>query len=200
MLAFTQRALFFLAVVGMTACSPAGENATTPSAGANQINSDQSSLDGILDTAPEVTGGRELFRKLPIHPNAIVPAILINFVSNGPAQGGVPCISCVNGAQTNDNVGLTGPSSYVPSGAVWQYGLSFTDITYKGKCKLAWAITSGKKTIDSFATTINLTSAGGFVLYALNRNRPKHSGPATLTGKVTCGKLSPSLKVPLEFQ
>jgi hypothetical protein len=125
---------------------------------------------------------------------------LINFVSDGPAQGGVPCINCVGGASSSDNIGLTGPSSYVPSGATWQYTLSFTDITFKGKCKLAWAITSGKKTIDSFSATLTLTSAGGFVLYALDRNRPKYSGAATLTGKVTCGANAQTLQAPLEFQ
>lgn len=123
----------------------------------------------------------------------------MNFVSNGPAQGGVPCIACVNGAQTNDNIGLTGPSSYVPKGATWEYSVSFTDISYKGKCKLAWSITSGKKIIDSFSATIKLTSAGGFVLYALNRARPSYSGLAQLTGKVTCGS-SQILQAPLEFQ
>ncbi len=83
---------------------------------------------------------------------------------------------------------------------VWQYEMSFTDISYKGKCKLAWAITNGNKTIDSFSTTLNLTSSGGFVLYAVDRNRPKYSGPATVTGKVTCGKTSASLQAPLQFQ
>jgi hypothetical protein len=125
---------------------------------------------------------------------------LINFVSDGPAQGGVPCINCVNGASSSDNIGLTGPSSYVPTGATWQYSLSFTDISYKGKCKLAWAITSGKKVIDSFSATLNLTSSGGFVLYALNRARPNYSGSATLAGKITCGSTSQMVQAPLEFQ
>jgi hypothetical protein len=95
---------------------------------------------------------------------------------------------------------MAGPSSYVFSGSRWQYALSFTNISYKGKCKLAWAITAGKRTIDSFAATLNLATSGGFVLYALNRSRPKYSGAATLTGKVSCGKNTPSLQTPLEFQ
>jgi hypothetical protein len=185
---FTRSGLGIL-VVALVACSGAGGGAATPSAARGA-------------QAPDVAGGHEIFQKLDIHPMAGAPPILINFVANGPSQGGVPCISCVNGASSADNIGMTGPSSYVPSGATWQYALSFTDISYKGKCKLAWVITGGKKTIDSFSATLNIpnSAAGGFILYALNRGRPSYSGAATLTGKVTCGKSTPSLQVPLEFQ
>ncbi len=202
MLVFTRRGLFLPLVVALAACSGTSGGGATPSTGSNQTLSTQSTLAAVLDSAPEVTGGREVFRKLVIHPNAKLPAFLINFVANGPNQGGVPCINCVDTASTNDNIGMTGPSSYVLSNSTWQYSLSFTDLTYAGKCKLAWAITSGKKTIDSFSTTLNLPSSaeGGFVLFAIPRNRPKYSGPATLTGEVTCGKDKQSLQVPLQFE
>ena len=98
------------------------------------------------------------------------------------------------------HIGLTGPSSYVRTGATWQYALSFTDLSYKGKCTLAWEIKAGKKTVDSFSASFKLTSDGGFVLYAVDRARPKYSGPATLTGKYTCGKNSQSAQAPLYFQ
>jgi hypothetical protein len=196
MLVFARRFFLLAFIAALPACSGLG---ATPSAGTEQTSA-ASTLGSVLDSAPEVAGGREVIRRLSIHPDAGTPAILINFVANGPAQNGVPCISCVNGAQSNDNIGMTGPSSYIPTGATWQYAISFTDISYKGKCKVAWAITSGKKTIDTFSATFNLTSSGGFVLYALDRNRPKYSGAATLTGRATCGKYSPSLQVPLEFQ
>ena len=124
----------------------------------------------------------------------------MNFISNGPAQGGVPCIACVNGASSSDTVGLTGPSSYVYAGQVWQYTISFTDLSFKGKCKIAFTIASGKKTIDSFTSSVNLTSAGGFVIWGIDRNRPKYSGSATVTGKYTCGKESGSQSAPIEFQ
>lgn len=198
MLVFTRRGLFLSLVMALVACSTANEGATVP-VGYGQSPSTPS-LDAILDSAPEVAGGRAVIKSLSIPQKTKAPAILINFVSDGPDQSGVPCIGCVSGAETSDNIGLTGPSSYVPSGATWEYALSFTDISYKGKCKLAWAITSGKKTIDSFSATLKLTSSGGFVLYALGRSRPKYSGPATLTGKVTCGKGSQSLQAPLHFQ
>lgn len=196
-----KRGFFALLVVALTACSNGAAGNATPAA-ASAAAPEASTIDQILDSAPEVGGGREVFRPLAIHPNANTPAILINFVSDGPAQGGVPCIDCVNGASTGDNVGLTGPSSYVLTGATWQYSISFTDLHYKGKCKVAWAITTSKKTLDSFSASFNIASSaeGGFILYAMNRGRPKYSGPATLTGKATCGSEHPSLKAPLQFE
>lgn len=196
---FIKRGLFTLLVVALTACSNGAAGYTTPAA-ASAAAPEAATIDQILDSAPETSGGHEVFRPLAIHPNANIPAILINFVSDGPAQSGVPCIGCVAGVSTGDDVGLTGPSSYVPTGATWQYSISFTDIHYKGKCKVAWAITTAKKTLDSFSASLNLTTSGGFVLYALNRGRPKYSGPATLTGKATCGTEHPSLKAPLQFE
>ncbi len=193
---FTRRGLLLLIVVALTACSNGAPNYATPATGAA---SETSTLDQVLDSAPEASGGRELFRPLTMHPNAGTPGILINFVSDGPAQNGVPCISCVYGIPSGDDVGLTGPSSYIPTGAEWQYSISFSDLHYKGKCKVAWAITTGKKTLDSFSASFNVTGSG-FALYAVNRNRPKYSGPATLTGKVTCGTAKPSLKAPLQFE
>lgn len=202
MLVFTRRGLFLPLVVALAACSGAGGGGATPSTGSNQTLSTQPTLAAVLESAPEATGGREVFRKLAIHPDAKAPAILINFVANGPNQGGVPCINCVDTASSSDNIGMTGPSSYVLSNFTWQYALSFTDLKYAGKCKLAWAITSGKKTIDSFSATLNIpgSAEGGFVLYAIARSRPNYSGPATLTGEVTCGKDKQSLQVPLQFE
>jgi hypothetical protein len=194
------RGFFVLLALGLAGCFATGSAGTTPAIGAAQTIGAQTSLAATLDSAPEATGGHLIFRKISIRPDAKAPALMMNFVANGPAQGGVPCIGCVNGATTSDNIGLTGPSSYVLGGTYWQYGLSFTDVSYKGKCKLSWAITSGKTTIDSFSASFNLTSAGGFVLYALNRSRPKYSGPATLTGKYACGNNSASTQEPLYFQ
>ncbi|MFY9740233.1 MAG: hypothetical protein WAK11_14460 [Candidatus Cybelea sp.] len=112
----------------------------------------------------------------------------------------MPCIDCVYGASSSDNIGLTGPSSYVLSNTYWQYEISFTDVSYKGKCKLSWTITSSRKTIDSFSASLNPTSSGGFVIYAVARSRPSYSGPATLTGKYDCGKNSASTQEPLYFE
>jgi hypothetical protein len=182
----TRRIPLLLLAASLAACAAGGTGGATPSA--------------ALNSAPTGGDGHLVFQRLSIHRDAKSPSTLINFVSDGPAQGGVPCIACVNGASSNDNIGLTGPSSYIPTGSVWQYTLSFTDVSYKGKCKLDWTITSGKKVIDSFSATVNLASAGGYVLYGLNRNRPKYSGSATLTGKYTCGKETQSTQAPLEFQ
>src|SRR5579863_10200180 len=172
-------------VLGLAACA-GGSQGPTPAAGTG--------------SAPEVTGGRVVFQKMRIAPAAGAPALMMNFVASGPPQGGVPCIGCVSGATTGDNIGLTGPSGYVLSGTYWQYTISFTDVSYTGKCKVSWKIAAGKKTIDSFSASFNLTTAGGFVVYALNRSRPKYSGPAKLTGKYVCGSNSASTTEPLYFQ
>jgi hypothetical protein len=155
-----------------------------------------------LDSAPLVTGSsREVTRRLPIQPSAAGPAFLIDFVEAGEAQGGVPCIDCVDGASTGDNIGLTGPINYVAKGAEWQYSLSFSVLKLDTKCKLAWAIADGKKVIDSFAVTLKIKGTGGYVLYGINRARPSYSGAAELTGKVTCGKAgSQTTQAPLYFQ
>ena len=195
MFSYARRVLVLFQVVLLVGCSGASGSSSTPSAPAAPAD-----VAAALDSAPEAAPGYLLVRNLGLHPNAGSPAIMMNFVSDGPAQNGVPCIACVNGAQSNDNIGLTGPSSYVPKGATWQYSLSYTNVSYKGKCKLAWVIAAGKKIIDSFSATINLPSAGGYVLYALNRNRPTFSGSAQLTGKVTCATHSQSTQAPLYFQ
>lgn len=184
----------------LAGCSNASGTGAVPANANDRSPSTINSIDTVLDSAPPVAGGRVAIRQLAVHPNAGAPAILINFLTDGPNQAGVPCITCVSGASTSNNVGMTGPSSYVLTNFTWQYGVSFTNIGYKGKCKLAFAITSGKTTIDSFSRTLTLTSAGGFVLYAIARPRPKYSGAAILTGKVTCGKDAPSLQVPLQFE
>ncbi len=184
---YTRSVLLMSLAAALTACAASNPSAT-PSTGSQQTFS-----------AP-AAGGYEVFRPLAIHARAGARAFLMNFVANGPNQGGVPCIGCVAGATTSDNIGMTGPSSYVLSRTYWQYAISYTDISYVGNCKLAWDITSGKKTIDKFSKTIHLASAGGYVLYAIARPRPKYSGSATFTGTVTCGKDTQSSSAPLEFQ
>lgn len=197
---FIPRALLLSSLALLSACSVAGQGAAPPQTITSPQASEDATIQQALDNAPEVTGGHYVFKKMPIQPDAKGPALLMNFVANGPNQGGVPCIGCVLGASSGDTIGMTGPSSYVFKNTYWQYEISYTDLSYTGKCKLSWAITSGKKTIDSFSVSINLTSAGGFVLYAVSRARPKYSGMATVTGKYTCGKDSASQKAPIEFQ
>lgn len=196
----------------LCACSGLG-GASTPSASSQSASSatsagaDNTALStqtamAALDSAPLViASGREVSRRLPIQPNAAGPAFLIAFVEAGEAQGGVPCITCVDGASTEDNIGLTGPVNYVAKGAEWEYTLAFSVLRLNTKCKLAWAIADGKKVIDSFAVTLKIKGTGGYVVYAQSRKRPSYSGPAELTGKVTCGKAgSQTTQAPLYFQ
>ncbi len=193
------KVLFFSFAVALGACSSSNGANAVPSSALNQSTASNQSVDQILDSAPQVTNGRMIFHKEEIHPDAGTPATLMNFLANGPNQGGVPCITCVGAASSPDNVGMTGPLNYVAKNFVWQYGISFSDLSYKGKCKVAFAIMAGKTTIDSFSATLDLKTAGGFVLYAIARKRPSYSGAATETGKYTCGKNTGSLQVPLQF-
>jgi hypothetical protein len=190
MLNYTRSVLFFSLAFGLAACAGAGQSGTTPSSGVSEALRTESGSAGVL-----------VFKKASLRAEAGASPLLMNFVANGPAQSGVPCIDCVNGAGSSDNIGLTGPSSYVLSDATWQYAISFTDISYEGKCTVSWEIvSSAKKTIDHFSASFNLDSSGGFVIYAVNRGRPKYSGAATVTGKYACGKNSGSTKEPLYFQ
>ncbi|MBV8198495.1 MAG: hypothetical protein JO263_10195 [Candidatus Eremiobacteraeota bacterium] len=188
------------AVIALAACGGITGAATTPSTGNVQASSSQPTIDSILDSAPEVSGARFAMHKIQVSAKRHLPGFLINFVANGPSQGGVPCASCVNGASTTNNLGLTGPSSYVLKNFYWEYQISFSDLTYVGECKLAWGITHGKTVLDKFSTPVSIKSAGGWYIYFFSRPRIKYSGPAVLTGKVTCGKSAQSLSAPLEFQ
>jgi hypothetical protein len=173
--------------VALNACANSSTGGATPSTATGR-------------TLALATGDQEFFHPLVIHPKAGARAFLMNWVADGPAQAGVPCVSCVTKAATRDNIGMTGPSSYVVAGATWQYTISFTDIGYVGNCKLAWDISTGKKSIDAFSKTLKLASKGGYVIYGLDRARPKYSGSATLTGTVTCGSGTQSASAPLEFE
>jgi hypothetical protein len=159
--------------------------------------------DRALATAPLVSiSARPLYAPVNVSPNATL-SLIANYVAAGPAQGGVPCFSCVNGAQTSFNIGLTGPYNYVVLNTVWQYTTAMTDISLPNpsQCKFAWAITSGAKKIDSFSAKIGITAPGGYA-YGMNRNPPNPAfhGLALLTAKVTCGTASDKVTTKLVFQ
>ena len=185
---YTHRVIFVSLALMLAGCGSTGQTPSTSAAGTQAA-------------AVPSNSGQRVFKKMNVRPDAGTPATIMNFISNGPNQGGVPCINCVEGASSADNVGLTGPSSYVVSNTYWQYDISFSDISYKGKCKVSWVIASpAKKTIDSFSASFTLTSAGGFVLYAIPRLHPSYSGPANVTGKYTCGKNTGSTQEPIYFE
>lgn len=207
-------AFVILVALLVSACSGVSEGTSTPAApaqsdaasplafGTGQMTESARTAIAALASAPDAgTPARALFKLLTMHPDKSSMPWLMNFVASGPAQGGVPCIGCVQGAQTNDNVGITGPQNYVSKGAVWQYTIAFTNIAFTGSCKLAWAIASGKTVVDSFSLKISIPQAGGYIVYAQNRPRPKFSGSAVLTGEVTCGKgPSQMAQAPMVFQ
>jgi len=195
-----RRSLIVCGLVALAGCGGISGASTPSSLPDAQTASGGSSIDAILDSAPEVSGARFAMHKIQVSAKRKLPGFLINFVADGPSQGGVPCASCVNGASTSNTLGLTGPSSYVLKNFYWDYQISFSDLTYVGECKLAWGITAGKTVLDKFSTTASIKSAGGWYIYYFSRPRVKYSGPALLIGKVTCGKSAQTLQAPLEFQ
>lgn len=170
-------------------------------ASASQTWEDQSARTAAaaLDAAPAVATARVGRMPLGARVPAGSPAFFANFVAAGFAQAGVPCFSCVNGAGA-DTIGLPAPYNYVPSGAQEQYNLSWTNLTFKGSCKVAIALTSGKTLIDSASFNIpSISGSGGFDI-GLNFKAESFSGPAIVTGKLTCGGKSSSVKASLIFQ
>ena len=151
------------------------------------------------DTGAFAAPSRVLFHPLAFAPHA-AQAILMDFVATGPAQGGVPCTGCVEGASGGDTIGLTGPSNLVPKGATWQYSLAFTDISYKGTCTFSWKIANGAKTIDAFSAKLKIPQAGGWYLYGVDRRAESYSGAATVTGQVVCGSHKQSTSAPMVFE
>jgi hypothetical protein len=156
-----------------------------------------------LATAPLVSNPvRVFYAPVNARPN-VTPSLIANYVAAGPAQGGVPCFSCVNGAQTTFNIGMTGPYNYVTLNTVWQYTTTMTDISLPNpsKCTFAWAITAGAKKVDSFSVKIGITAPGTYA-WGINRNPPNPAfhGLALLTAKVTCGTASDKVTTKLIFQ
>jgi hypothetical protein len=135
---------------------------------------------------------------IPAPASAKGPKFLLNFVAAGAPLGNIPCFSCVNGTEAG-TLGIPVPDNDVPPDTSWDYFMSFTSVSYTGKCKLAWSITSGKKVIDKFSGPATLGSTGPY-FYGTSRNRPGYSGSAVLTGKVTCGGKSQTTTAPMTFQ
>jgi hypothetical protein len=217
MLVYARRfVLLPLVAAFLSACSGGFGSTSTPSASSPQSDaaravtfssedvaqSTRTAMDA-LDSAPALASpGRMTFGSLHLSSDAKSPVpFIMSFVAAGAPVNGVPCISCVGAASSGDNIGLPGPGNFVPTGATWQYNIAYTNMAFKGKCTLAYAIGAGKKVVDSWSATLTLAQKGGFVLYGVNRTRPKYSGAAMLVGKVTCGKGAPqSAQAAMFFQ
>jgi hypothetical protein len=160
----------------------------------------QTALAG-LDSAPYITTpGHLTVLKLPVSPDTPTK-FLPNFVTVGPAQTGTPCFSCVKGAQTTDNIGLTVPFNYITTTEEPQYAISFSNISNKANCTLSWSIAAGKTILDHFAVIVKTPTVNSSYIYGVNRARPKYSGAAILSGKVLCtGAGFDIVTAPLIFQ
>lgn len=143
-------------------------------------------IQNALDSAPNDPAWTSSAQHVPVAPNAKAPAILMNFVATGYPYKGLPCFTCVKGVQTKDNIGLPGPYNDVTHGDRWLYTVSYTDVSFKGNCSLAVAITAKNKTIDTFATTAKNNKPEFYYLYWDSRKFPKYSGPATVTASLSC--------------
>jgi hypothetical protein len=119
---------------------------------------------------------------------------------SGPAIGKFPCFGCIRGVKSQDDVGLPVPNNCVPSGDLWEYFVSWTNVTFTGNCKLSWTIAAAKKVLENFSYEAKDLSGGPY-LYGFDRSRPSYSGPATLTAGVDCsGAGKQSTSAPLIFQ
>jgi len=121
-----------------------------------------------------------------LRPKAAAPAIIMNFVATGYPYKGLPCFSCVANVGTKDNVGLPGPYNAVTHGDRWLYTVSYTDLGFKGNCKLAVAITAKNKVVDKFSTTAKKNKPNFYYLYWDSRKFPNYSGLATVTASLSC--------------
>jgi hypothetical protein len=198
-----KRLLLVFPLVAICGCmsSPVGTPAVpSMAAGQSAEQASSQSIDAILDSAPQITP------HVVKGPGWVAPAtasaksstFLLNFVAASVPINGLPCFNCVNGTEAG-TLGMPIPGNYVTANSEWVYYISYTSISFKGKCKLAWAITSGKKVIDKFGAHVPIGSFGVYFYYYA-RTHPKYSGPATLTGKATCGGKSQTATAPLVFQ
>jgi hypothetical protein len=182
------RLVVFL-VVGLAGC---GALTTAPSvlgsapSAQAAASGEDAMIQAALDSAPNDSGWAFAVAPLPVAPKVKSPQVLMNFIATGYPEKGLPCFTCVKKVHTKDDVGLPGPYNYVFDGDAWTYTVSYTDISFKGNCKLAVAITSKAKTIDKFATSANHNKPGFYYLYWDTRNFPAYSGSATVTAALTC--------------
>ena len=183
-----------------TPAQPVADTAPSLNAAETDALSTKTAL-AALDSAPDAGApSRTISRRIAaLRPNAKEPPFIINFVYAGPAIANLPCFGCVSGAP--DGLLLPETNNFIPANtSLWQYGITFSDLTFTGNCKLAWSIAAGKKVLDSFSYKTTIKTAGGFYIYDYNRNRPKYSGSAVFTGKVTCGAGSQTTQTSLYFE
>jgi hypothetical protein len=176
--------------------------ALSGSAFASQTWEDQSARTALaaMDSAPAATSGVTV-RGVPMAGRvpAGSPTFFANFLASGPAEPGVPCFGCVNGAP-GTALGIPPPYNFIPSGTVQQYNLAWTTLTFKGTCKIAIVLASGKTKIDSVSFNVPGVNPQGAYDIGLNFKAESFSGPALATGKLTCGSKSSIVTAHVIFQ
>jgi hypothetical protein len=143
-------------------------------------------IQSALDTAPSDSEWSVAAAPLAGPAKATTPQTLLNFIATGYPEKGLPCFGCVKKVHTKADVGLPGPFNYVYHGDRSLYIVSFTDVSFKGNCKLAVAVTSKKTVIDKFGTTAKNNKPNYYYLYWNTRSFPSYSGLATMTASLSC--------------
>jgi len=134
-----------------------------------------------------------------VRPAAGTPTFIINFIATGPNQSGVPCFNCVGGA-SGLTIGLPVPNNVVPANYYWQYNISWTNVSFKGTCKVTLEIVGGGKVLDNTSANVPGISSAGSYDWAFSRLHPTYTGSATATGKVKCGTATQKTSAMMLFE
>jgi hypothetical protein len=154
-----------------------------------------------IDSAPEVPAqlvGHAFPARLGPDITTSSP-FYVNFVATTPYfASNLPCFTCVNGTE-QDTLGMALPYNYVPTGQAQTYIISWTSLNYKGSCKVALSVASGKTIVYAFSHVFTGIGDGAYDAF-INEASTSFNGVAKVVGKVTCGKTSSMSTAPIIFQ
>jgi len=152
-----------------------------------------------LATAPQASGVRGAFVSSPRPADTGAPLFIVNFVSAGGNQTGVPCINCVEGGAT-PNIGLPMPYNAVGSGTTMTYTLSTSINSASGTCTAAVSVAAGKTKLFAASDKLTGLSGGPGTIELWFTQAPiTYTGVAILAGKLTCNGQTSVVKAPLLF-
>lgn len=152
-----------------------------------------------LAAAPAAPGVRVAYIRSPRKPDAGAPSFIVNFVTAGWSQTGVPCINCVAGGAT-PNLGLPAPYNAAGAGTTMQYVLSLSINTASGTCTAAVTVAAGNKKLYSASDTLTGLSGGPGTIELFFSQAPiSYTGPAIVAGKLTCNGMTGVVRAPVLF-
>jgi len=152
-----------------------------------------------LATAPLASGVRVAYVRSPRQAVPGAPPFIVNFVSAGWSQTGVPCINCVVGGAT-PNLGLPMPYNAVGSGITMTYLLSLSINSASGTCTAAVTVAAGKTKLYAASEKISGLSGGpGTIELWFSQAPITYTGVAMVAGKLTCNGQTGVVRAPLLF-